>query len=115
MWHLKDWILNDPDFAAKDQTKLKADIHASPPLLVCADLANGSKHFTLDRPKVGAAFSDRQGLELSSAKGIFKVYYYVICTDKGQPYHGAEIRALLADARKAWDAIIETHCLSIFS
>jgi hypothetical protein len=113
MWHLKDWILNDPNFQAKNIEKLKADIHAKPCLLICADLANGSKHLTLTRPKVGATFTDRQGIELHTSKGIYKIYYYVICTDMNNQYYGAEIRKLLVDARRAWDEIIDVHYLSI--
>ena len=29
MWHLKDWILNDSDFGAKDNKELKAVIQSS--------------------------------------------------------------------------------------
>jgi hypothetical protein len=51
MWHLNDWILNDPHFGASDQAELSKDIHATRCLLVCADIANGSKHLSLSRPK----------------------------------------------------------------
>jgi hypothetical protein len=29
MWHLNDWILNDPHFGASDQAELSKDIHAT--------------------------------------------------------------------------------------
>ena len=65
MWHLKDWILNDSDFGAKDKNALKKDIHSSRCLLVCADLANGSKHLSLDRPKIGGRIADYGGVILN--------------------------------------------------
>lgn len=112
MWHLKDWILNDTNFQVKDVDKLKADIHSQKCLLVCSDLANGSKHLTLTRPKVGASFFERTGIKSYPSKGIFQIHYYVICSDGDNPYHGMEIRELLGEARKAWDKIINEHYLS---
>ena len=53
MWHLRDWILNDRDFGAKDRRGLEGDIYASRCLLACADLANGSKHLSLNSPQIG--------------------------------------------------------------
>ncbi len=62
IWHLKDWVLNDVNFQAKDTAKLKADIHAQKCLLVCSDLDNGSKHLMLNHPKVGATLGGRHGI-----------------------------------------------------
>jgi hypothetical protein len=52
-FHLKDWLKNDPasSVAASD---VEAFISRSPSLRLCADLANGSKHLTLTRPRVDA-------------------------------------------------------------
>jgi hypothetical protein len=112
MWHLKDWILNDPEFQPKDTKQLEADIYAEKCLLVCGDLANGSKHLVLKRPKVGASLSERQGIHYDQSQGIFQIYYYIVCADDNDPYHGMEIRALLAAARQSWDTIIDTHHVS---
>jgi hypothetical protein len=46
-YHLKDWIKNDP--ATK---RLPVETAIAAELAVCADLANGTKHFRLD-PKKG--------------------------------------------------------------
>ena len=43
MWHLKDWVKNDLSFAPRDKDILQKDIHAERCLLICADIANGSK------------------------------------------------------------------------
>ena len=53
-FHLKDWLKNDEASrtAAGDVEQL---IKKSPPLSLCADLANGSKHLTLDKLRVDAA------------------------------------------------------------
>lgn len=44
MWHLKDWILNDPEFGEKDTKALYEEIHSEKCLLICADLANEIHH-----------------------------------------------------------------------
>jgi hypothetical protein len=93
MWHLKDWILNDPHFGASDQAELSKDIHATRCLLVCADIANGSKHLSLSRPKVGGALSQATGLHLDTEKGICQEFYYVCCSDRADGFHGIEIHA----------------------
>lgn len=112
MWHLKDWVLNDSHFGAKDRTSLKAEIHSSRCLLVCSDIANGSKHLSLDRPKLGGKLLERTGIHLDTAQGIFKELLYVTCTDTGDEFHGMEIRTLLRQCRDVWQDIIDRHYLS---
>jgi hypothetical protein len=52
-WHLKEWILNDP--ATRIGKAIKDHVKGYPSLLICADLANGSKHLKLTKkPRVGA-------------------------------------------------------------
>ena len=102
MWHLKDWILNDPDFGAKDQEKLKAEIHASRCLLVCSDLANGSKHLSLLRPKKGGRLSEHTGIHIETSKGIFRELHYVSCRDSSDEFHGMEVTAFLWCCRDQW-------------
>jgi hypothetical protein len=74
MWHLKDWILNDPQFGASDQAALSKDIHATRCLLVCADIANGTKHLSLSRPRVGGALSEATGLHLDTEQVYVKSF-----------------------------------------
>ena len=112
MWHMKDWILNDPDFGARDKNALKADIFSSRCLLACADLANGSKHLSLDRPHIDGRIADRAGVQIDSSKGIFREIHYVVCADPSDEFHGMEIRTLLRRCRDRWDSIIKRHWLS---
>ena len=112
MWHLKDWILNDSDFGAKDKDALKEDIHSFRCLLVCADLANGSKHLTLNRPKIGSRISDFAGMHIETSKGIFRELHYVVCADASDAFHGMEVRTLLRRCKDRWNSIINRHHLS---
>ena len=97
---------------ASDQAELSKDIHATRCLLVCADIANGSKHLSLSRPKVGGALSEATGLHLDTEKGICQEFYYVSCTDPADEFHGMEIRTLLRRCRDSWEQIINCHYLS---
>ena len=112
MWHLKDWIINDNNFGAKDKNALKQDIFSSRCLLACADLANGSKHLSLKSPQIGARMAGFAGMHIDSSKGIFRESHYVIYTDPSDEFHGMEIGTLLRRCRNRWDSIINRHRLS---
>ena len=38
MWHVKDWIINDPSLSAQTKKWVDSDIHSRRCLLICADL-----------------------------------------------------------------------------
>lgn len=48
--HIKDWIKNDPLVDPNAKDKVEGFIENNPCLGFCADIANGTKHFKLDRP-----------------------------------------------------------------
>ena len=112
MWHLKDWILNDAQFGARDREELNKDIHESLSLLVCRDLANRSKHLSLDDPKTDARLSDDPGIHYEPSKGICREIYYVVCHNPSEEYHGMEVRDVLRRCRDEWQRIINRHYLS---
>ena len=109
MWHLKDWSLNDQYFMTPDKAELLRDIHAQRCLLICSDLANGTKHLELRRPKVGATLDENAGIHLDGSKGICQHFYDVVCKDETDPYHRKEIRDFLAECRRTWGEIIDRH------
>jgi hypothetical protein len=88
------------------RTELSKNIHATRCLLVSADIANGTKHLSLSRPKVGGALSEATGLHLDTEKGICQEFYYVSCTDPADEFHGIEIRTLLRRCRDSWEQTI---------
>lgn len=112
IWHLKDWVLNDPHFGAKDLAALKVEIHSSRCLLVCSDIANGTKHLSLNHPKIGGTLSERKGIQVDTAKGILKEFIYVACPDPADEFHGIEVRSLLRECRDCWARILDKHYLS---
>lgn len=112
MWHLRDWVLNDPNFRPKSKNALRDDIYREHCLRICSDLANGSKHLLLANPKTTVSFSDRHGVHVEDRKGIFQMKYYIRSHDRTDPYHGMEIRDFLAECRASWQKIIDKHYLS---
>lgn len=112
IWHLKDWIVADESFHARDISRLLEEVHSAHCLMICADIANGSKHATLSRPKTSASLSESTGIHLNGRKGIYQVFYYVVSDDPSDPYHGIEMREFLQECRATWQRIIDTHYLS---
>lgn len=48
-WHLKDWIKHDEKVDQSVRNSIENDIKKCDSLMVCADLANRSKHSRLDK------------------------------------------------------------------
>jgi len=112
IWHLKDWIENDPNFGAKNAKALDDDIHSERCLMICADLANGLKHLSLKSPKTTLSLSPRSGIHIEPGRGIWQEYYYVVSPNGNDPYDGMELRSLLLRCRDVWEGIINKHYLS---
>jgi hypothetical protein len=52
-WHVKDWVLNDPNLPIKKANSIAKAAENSSLLRMCQDLCNGTKHLRLDRPQSG--------------------------------------------------------------
>ena len=59
VWHLKDWLKNDPAVSQQVRTSVEADVQSVQALRLAADLANASKHFELRSSREGAAITQR--------------------------------------------------------
>lgn len=112
LWHLKDWIQSDPEFRAHDIVQLSRDIHTEPALLVCADIANRSKHHTLARSRTATSEVRWAGIHIDSGKGVDKRYYCITSEDPSSRFHGMEVREFFEECRRAWTRIISKHYLS---
>jgi hypothetical protein len=59
-WHLKDWVKNDPDVSESLSETIEEIVKKYPHIIVCADLANRTKHLRLNcPPRVDAQFKQR--------------------------------------------------------
>jgi hypothetical protein len=69
IWHLKDWLLNDPAVPATGRV-IDTWINANGPnLLVAADVANGSKHLKLKNPRAGGSSHDGTDIRITLGEG----------------------------------------------
>lgn len=76
-WHLKDWIKNDSALPVSFRNSIEGLVSASPDLQVCADLANGTKHLRLDKPRVGAKHSHRSVEYTGGNSSSIKFIYFI--------------------------------------
>lgn len=73
-WHLKDWIKNDSAICFFNIEKI---VEKKISLMKCADLANGSKHLELTRPRTNSKFDGNDVLVkvgmavLNESNGIY--------------------------------------------
>lgn len=59
-WHLKDWVKHDPDVSKSLNETIEEIVEKYPHIMVCADLANRTKHLRLNlKPRVDAQFKQR--------------------------------------------------------
>ncbi|MDD3603650.1 MAG: hypothetical protein PHD86_00490 [Kiritimatiellae bacterium] len=112
IWHLKDWVLNDDGFDAHDIQQLKDDIHNSPCLMICGDIANGSKHLSLTKSKTGSGISQNRGIHFAPKQGIHQEFWYLSCPSPYEKYDGMEIRPFLNECLIIWRKVISQHYLS---
>lgn len=52
-YHMKDWLKNDPA-SGVSAPEVERFVASSRNLKICGDLANGSKHLTIKRPRIDA-------------------------------------------------------------
>jgi len=112
-YHIVDWIKNDPAVPQPAKDDL-ASMRANTYLAVCRDVANASKHFTLDKNyknQVTAKTSAISGYGVGGyGKGPYGVgeYSIVVVLTDGQRFDSHE----LADGvLQAWDAFFSKHGL----
>lgn len=58
-WHLKDWIKNDPGVPSSVSSTIEEAVNDYESLMICADLANRSKHLNLRMVRLNAAMPGR--------------------------------------------------------
>jgi hypothetical protein len=116
-YHIKDWIKNDPAIDKTVKSAVEDYINQNNCLMCCADIANGIKHFSLDkqrsvsRPRVTseemimrADGSNKKPGSEEYADVTVETNAYVL-TDDGQ----REISELASECLKAWDAFFKQN------
>jgi hypothetical protein len=75
IWHLKDWLRNDPHVTVTGQAIDDWLNSRDSVLLVAADLANGSKHFALTNPRSGDSHQTRKEIRVWVGQGVQATFY----------------------------------------
>jgi len=102
VWHLKDWLKNDPRQTQVTAKEIEQFANNDPALAIVADLANGTKHVQLSARGSRTA-SVRMGLvhwmgegDPDDADGIERVWVYVDDPDAAEDREVIDV---------AWDGI----------
>lgn len=81
IWHLKDWLINDPALAVtKGQIEHYVFEQGHLGLQAAHDLANGSKHLNLKKPAVDAA-QIRNDAAIHVGAGVSHTFYIHLAKD----------------------------------
>ncbi|SRR5229473_92593 len=99
-WHLKDWIKNDPSVPARVRRSIETLVAKPRPLMICADLANATKHLRLRNVRAGAKHSHRN---LSITPGESSKVEYRIEIGRGKQQDGLE---LARECLSEWERIL---------
>jgi len=108
-WHLKDWIRNDSAAPKALRDAVEQTVHKQctvVALALCADLANGSKHLTLDKlVRRGAKLiRDTGDFEMDEdGKNAKETYKCKVTDDSGKEYDALE---LAHQALAEWEKLI---------
>ena len=105
LWHLKDWIKNDPSvpLAAREiEGWVEAKGHY---LKMAADLANGAKHLDLQNARAGGATQRGNDVTVYVGRGVSHRFR---ATD---PRDGTEIEVVVLADRclQEWQSFLDKH------
>jgi hypothetical protein len=110
-WHLKDWIRNDaaaPRTLAGPIEQLCSQCQS---LMLCADVANGTKHLNLTSPRVGGKVVPEIMVRLTDSfvtgESTGQVrYVYKIEDDTGNSFDALTVAR---QALRDWETLITTN------
>lgn len=106
-WHLKDWVKNDPSVPLHVRDSIEQLAAASPPLRICADLANATKHLKLKNPRVGAKPSH---YNMAIVPGESSKVEYIVGTGRGTQQDSLDLaRKCLSE----WERILAAQGLKV--
>jgi hypothetical protein len=110
-WHINDWIRNDPTLTQPVKDAVWKEVRNTTSILIAADLANGSKHFSTDpsRQKVG---SSDTAIQFRHQPDGTIVTEHVIAVNDGKRVLAIELaKKAMAD----WQDILRRNGLLYFS
>jgi hypothetical protein len=112
VWHLKDWIKNDPTARAAGSVVENRIKTSAPALRAAADVANGSKHGELTRhPRAGGSRQSRNDVRLVIGAPVLSHHTFYI-QDHGRGLEH-EALTLLDECLAEWRAFFSTQGITV--
>jgi hypothetical protein len=101
-WHVWDWVKNDQGISPAVRKAVTDAAYASPVLRMCHDLANGTKHYTLNSPKLPAPGVRRGTVEVHRQNATTTWRFQIILPDGTTRW----VDEVAREALDAWSAIL---------
>ncbi len=108
-WHVKDWILNDTvaPRGLKESVRKLDKQGAIAPLMLCAGVANGSKHLSQSRDaKRRAKTVGEIEVDIDTQGNSQTTYTYKVVDDRGNSHEAIEVAR---QALQEWETTIRNN------
>jgi hypothetical protein len=110
-WHLKDWIKNDTAAPSTLAGPIEQLCRRYQPLLLSADIANGTKHLVLTTPRLGGKVVPKIMVRVTDSFATGEstsqvLYVYEITDDAGNSY---DALTMARQAVSDWETLITTN------
>jgi len=104
-WHIWDWVKNDVGITSTLRQAITGAAYASPVLCLCHDLANGTKHYTLSRPKLPPPGARQGSVEVERRDDATTWRFQIVLPDGTVRW----VDEIAREALDAWSAILSAH------
>ena len=113
-WHLKDWIKNDDALSQGCRDSVERDAEKFESLMICADLANRSKHLRLTKIRKDANLRVHIEVQIQenvrTAESSSSVsWQYAVVFENGSQREALDVAR---SAVKDWKMLLSGHSLS---
>jgi len=106
-WHLKDWLKNDSAIDKGIRDSVESDVHKIEELVICADLANRSKHLKLTSIRVDANVTKRNVTIHTGPPGEgYGEYNFIITRDDKREFDAIHIAR---SSVKKWSDLLTSY------
>lgn len=109
VWHLKDWIYNDPLLDVAQRKRIVGLAEKSRELLIVADMANGTKHVVVSNSRTGGR---DVAIELQTLFNGKVVVHHIIADNSGARQKAIDV---IDSALNRWQALLDAEGLPTYA
>jgi hypothetical protein len=111
-WHFKDWLKNDPTVPTQITGRVEDYAKGKLAIMICADLANRSKHAVLKNIRKDAEITSRDTTVFiggtKESPGTFSVSEHTITLNDGSTH---QARDVARQAIRDWEELLKSYGL----